>query len=95
VRPSSDVLGVSALIFWLEKNCNAKLLRAWHKTNGGTSPGKGKIRCDGNYVQPQYEIEQCAQNFSGLVKSELTAEHFVTKLRLESWLLWIMKSTNK
>jgi hypothetical protein len=28
------------------------------------------------------------------VKSELTAEHFVTKLRLESRLLGIMKATN-
>jgi hypothetical protein len=42
VRPSSDVLGVSALIFWLEENCDAKLLRAWQKTNGVTSQGKQK-----------------------------------------------------
>jgi hypothetical protein len=55
VRPSSDVLGVSALIFWLEENFNAKLLRAWQKTNGVTSPGKGKMRFDGNYMQPQCE----------------------------------------
>jgi hypothetical protein len=46
-------------------------------------------------MRPRCEKEQCAQNFSGLVKSELTAEHFVTKLRLESRLLGIMKSTNK
>jgi hypothetical protein len=82
------------LIFWLEENCNAKLLRAWQKTNGVTSPGKGKIRFDGNYMQGQCEKEQCAQNFSGLVKNELTAEHFVTKLRLESRLLGIMKATS-
>jgi hypothetical protein len=66
VRPSSDVLGVSALIFWLEENCNAKLLRAWQKTNGVTSPGKGKIHFDGNYMQSQCEKEQDAQNFCGL-----------------------------
>jgi hypothetical protein len=60
-----------------------------------TSPGKGKIRCDGNYMQSQCEKEQCAQNYSGLVKSELTAEHIVTKLRLESRFLGIVKSTNK
>jgi hypothetical protein len=43
-------------------------------------------------MQSQCEKEQCAQNFSGLVKSELTAEHIVTKLRLESRLLGIMKA---
>jgi hypothetical protein len=51
VRPSSDVLGVSALIFWLEKNYDAKLLRAWQKTNGVTSPGKGN-RFDGTAFVP-------------------------------------------
>jgi hypothetical protein len=64
------------------------------KTNGVTSPGKGKIRCDGNYMQSPCEKEQCVQNFSGLVKKELTAERFVTKCRLESRLLGIMKATN-
>jgi hypothetical protein len=59
-----------------------------------TSPGKGKIRFDGNYMQSQGEKEQCAQNFSGLVKSKLTVEHIVTKLRLESRLLGIMKAEN-
>jgi hypothetical protein len=45
-------------------------------------------------VQPQCEKEQCAQNFSGLVKSEFTAEHVVTQRRLESRLLGIMKAEN-
>jgi hypothetical protein len=45
-------------------------------------------------MQPRYEKEQCAQNFSGLVKIELTAERVVTKRCLESRLLGIMKATN-
>jgi hypothetical protein len=59
-----------------------------------TSPGKGKIRSDGYYMQPQCEKEQCAQNFSELVNNELTAERVVTELRLESRLLGIMKAEN-
>jgi hypothetical protein len=45
-------------------------------------------------VQPLREKEQCAQNFSGLVKIELTAERVVTKCCLESRLLGIMKAIN-
>jgi hypothetical protein len=45
-------------------------------------------------MQPRYEKEQCAQNFSGLVKIELTALHVVTKRCLESRLLGIMKAEN-
>jgi hypothetical protein len=59
-----------------------------------TSPGKGKIDCDSNGMQLRCENEQCAQNFSGMVKNELTAERVVTKCRLESRLLGIMKATN-
>jgi hypothetical protein len=40
------------------------------------------------------EKEQCAQNFSGSLKNELTAERMVPKRRLESRLLGIMKATS-
>jgi hypothetical protein len=59
-----------------------------------TSPGKVKICFDGNYMLQRCEKEQCAQNFSGSLKNELTAERMVPKRRLESRLLGIMKATN-
>jgi hypothetical protein len=52
------------------------------------------MRCDGNYMQPRCKKEQCAQNFSGLNKCELTAERVVIKRCLESRLLGIMKAEN-
>jgi hypothetical protein len=45
-------------------------------------------------MQPRYEKEQCAQNFYGLRKKVLAAKRVVTKCRLESRLLGIMKATN-
>jgi hypothetical protein len=57
-------------------------------------PRNTKIRCDGNYMQPRCEKEQCAQNFSGLAKIDLTTEHFVKKLGLEFRFLRIMIAAN-